>query len=220
MWDGLTGPAAFWDPLTPAPPCPPPPSSPFTTPPSPAPPTSRPSQHSDIIITRVWPLISNVNIFHIDECAVYPHCAQNGLQPSSGHESLLCHTPTHPHTDMYLTTHRYTEHMQSHSHTMHTSVSTQTYKCITNTFFSLAHLHIFSLRHTLMSINQLWPPCSTAHFPVHLHTQTNWQAHISPLRVSDESKRSASLVDWLQALILCVFVSLCIYYTCIVCVYL
>lgn len=106
----------------------------------PAPPPSRPSQHSDIIITRVWPLISNVNIFHIDECAVCPHCAQNGLQPGSGHESLLCHTHTQKRTHRQI----HTKHVQSHATDMPVSTHIlHTHKYITGAFLTLSHKYIF-----------------------------------------------------------------------------
>lgn len=65
-------------------------------------PPSRFSHLSDIIITSVWPLISNVTIFHIDKCAVWPYCAQNGLQqgmtpPSPHPTTTLPHVNTHVH---------------------------------------------------------------------------------------------------------------------------
>ena len=139
-------------PLTPTPPPPPPSRSPFTPPPAPAPPPSRPSQHSDIIITRVWPLISNVNIFHIDECAVCPHCAQNSLQPSSGHESLLCHTHTHTHTQTHAHGHvsqnTQIHTKQSHSHTMHMPVSARTNASQIHSSLSHTHTHIHFFFHT------------------------------------------------------------------------
>lgn len=43
---------------------------------------SPPSPSYDIIITAVSALISNVNIFHIDECAVCSYCALNALWPT------------------------------------------------------------------------------------------------------------------------------------------
>lgn len=61
----LIGPLAYRDP-------------PALPPPAPSP----PSPSYDIIITAVSALISNVNIFHIDECAVCSYCALNVLWPT------------------------------------------------------------------------------------------------------------------------------------------
>lgn len=48
----------------------------------PPPSSAPPSPPYDIIITAVSVLISNVNIFHIDECAVCSYCALNALWPT------------------------------------------------------------------------------------------------------------------------------------------